>query len=191
MLKKPTGEEIMQETGYLKENKKVLELLKRIKKFQAFSDDDIEAFLEVGKLKSYEAGETIISKGDKDQWVYFLISGQVKIVKGEKTFAVLEGGGDLFGEMGVIDGAPRSASVWALARTMVLGLDCSNLDQRLKDNARVFQYAVFRLFAETLAERLRQTDEELLKLQTELKKKDKLIAQLKKSGGLEDETIWV
>ncbi len=93
--------------------------------------------------------------------------------------------------MGVIDGAPRSASVWALAKTMVLGLDCSNLDHKLKDNARVFQYAVFRLFAETLAERLRQTDEELLKLQAELQKKDKLITQLKKSGSQEDETIWV
>jgi len=180
----------MQETSYLKENKKALELLKRIKKFQAFSDDDLESFLEVGKLQSYEAGETIIKKGSKDHWVYFLISGQVKIVKGEKTFAILEHSGDLFGEMGVIDGEPRSASVWALKKTMVLGLDCADFDSKRKESAGIFLYTVFRLFAESLAERLRITNDEVLKLQTELKQKDKLLAKLSGEDNKE-ETLWI
>ena len=179
----------MRETDYLKENKKALDLLRRIARFEAFSDEDLGSFLAVGKLKEYEAGETIIKKGTTDHWVYFLVSGEVKIVKGEKTFAILKQGGDLFGEMGVINGAPRSASVWALTKTMVLGLDCTNLNEQRKELASVFQYTVFRLCAESLAERLRLTNEEVLRLQAEIKEKDALLAKLTKNGN--NETMWL
>ena len=179
----------MRETDYLKENKKALDLLRRIARFEVFTDEDLSSFLAVGKLREYEAGETIIKKGDTDHWVYFLVSGEVKIVKGERTFAILNQGGDLFGEMGVVNGAPRSASVWALTKTMVLGLDCTNLNERRREMASVFQYTVFRLCAESLAERLRMTNEEVIRLQDEIKQKDALIAKLTKNG--HDETMWV
>lgn len=180
----------MRETSYLKENKKALDLLKRIARFSAFDDKDLNSFLEVGKLREYEAGETLIKKGDIDHWVFFLISGEVKIVKGEKTFAVLKQGGDLFGEMGVIDGSPRSASVWALTKTMVLGLDCSNIDASRKESTTVFRYTIFRLFAESLASRLRVTNDEILRMQKELKEKDALIAELTGKDP-NDKTLWV
>ena len=180
----------MRETDYLKENKKALELLKRVEKFKTFSDEELCSFLEVGKLREYEPGETIIKKGERDAWVYFLVSGTVKIVKGEKTFAELCGKGELFGEMGVIDGSPRSASVWAETKAMVLGIDCSKIDDRLKERASIFLYTVFRLFAESLAERLRVTSDEVLALQRELKKKDELIARLTGKDP-DDQTLWV
>lgn len=185
----------MRATDYLKENKKAMDLLQRIETFKAFSDDDINSFMEVGKLMEYEAGETIINKGETDHWVYFLVSGEVKVVKGEKTFAILRRGGELFGEMGVIDGAPRSASVWALTKTMVLGVDCSRMGEERKQNTRIFHYTIFRLFAESLAERLRETTNEVIKLQSELKQKDALIAKLTgKTPGDEgegDKTLWI
>jgi CRP/FNR family cyclic AMP-dependent transcriptional regulator len=180
---------IMRETDYLKENTKALDLLRRIDRFQTFSDEELGLFLALGKLKEYEAGETIIKKDDVDHWVYFLISGEVKIVKGEKTFAILKRHGDLFGEMGVIDGSPRSASVWALQKTMVLGLDCANLNDQRKEQATIFQYTIFRIFAESLAERLRITNDEVIRLLAELKQKNALIEQL--SQQKDDKTMWL
>ncbi len=168
----------MQETDYLKENQKALDLLKRIEKFQSFSDENLRSFLEVGKLKSYEAGETIVRRGTKENWVYFLVSGQVKVVKGENTFAILKQSGDLFGEMTVIDQEPRSASVWALTKTMLLGIDCSHLDQVNEYSGTVFHYTIFRLFAESLAERLRITNDEVMKLQKKLHETDKQLTKL-------------
>ncbi len=179
----------MRETDYLKENKKALDLLRRIDRFQAFSDEDLGSFLAVGKLKEYEAGETIIKKGDIDHWVFFLVSGEVKVVKGEQTFAILKRSGDLFGEMGVIDGSPRSASVWAMTKTMLLGLDLGNLQDPKKEFANIFYYTIFRLFAESLAERLRMTNEEIVRLQGELKQKDALIAKLSKDP--QNDTMWL
>ena len=180
----------MRETNYLKENKKALDLLKRIERFSAFDDQELSSFLEVGKLKEYDAGETIIKKGEIDHWVYFLVSGEVKIVKGEKTFAILKEGGDLFGEMGVIDGSPRSASVWALTKTMVLGLDCASIDATRKESTAIFRYTVFRLFAESLATRLRVTNEEVLRMQRELKEKDALMAKIT-GKDVDSDTLWV
>lgn len=179
----------MRETDYLKENKKALDLLRRISRFQAFSGEELDSFLAVGKLKEYEAGETIIKKGEIDHWAYFLVSGEVKIVKGEKTFAIFKRSGDLFGEMGVIDGSPRSASVWALTKTTVLGLDFSTFNEQNKEMAGFFHYTVYRLFAESLAERLRVTNEEVMRLQGELKEKDALLAKLNKQGN--SDTMWL
>lgn len=177
----------MRESGFLKENSNVLALLRRIEKFKAFSEDDLRSFIQYGKLMEYAAGETIIKKGEVDQWVYFLISGQVKIVKGDKTFAVLQRSGDLFGEMGVIDGSPRSASVWALCKSMVLGIDCASLGKDQLPQGTALHYTIFRLFAEVLAERLRITNEEVSSLQKSLQEKEAIIAQFA-SG---EKTIYV
>ncbi len=180
----------MRETDYLTENKNALALLQRIEKFQAFKEEDLHSFLEVGKIREYEPGETIIKKGDKDQWAYFLLSGEVKIVKGEKTFAILKHGGDLFGEMGVIDKTSRSASVWAQTKTMLLGVDCSQLDEKKTMRGTIFHYTIFRLFAECLADRLRVTNEEVIRLQKELKEKEAELEALKNDTPKGD-TLWV
>ncbi len=177
----------MRESGFLKENSNVLTLLKRIEKFKTFSDDDLRSFIQYGKLMEYAAGETIIKKGEVDNLVFFLISGQVKVVKGDQTFAILNRSGDLFGEMGVIDGSPRSASVWALAKSMVLGIDCTALAKEQVPQGSALQYTIFRLFAEVLADRLRLTNEEVSKLQKSLQEKEAIIAQFT-SG---EKTIFV
>ncbi|MCK5230884.1 MAG: cyclic nucleotide-binding domain-containing protein [Desulfobulbaceae bacterium] len=180
----------MRETDYLKENKHVLALLKRIGKFQNFSDEDLHSFMKIGKLREYDPGEMIVKKGDTDRWAYFLISGEVKIVKGGETLGILNRGGDLFGEMGVVDGGPRSATVWARTKTMVLGVDCSVLAQEEINNGIAFLYTIYRLFAEVLAERLRITTDEVTKLKSQLELEKKGEGGEKGSGD-DDKTLWV
>ena len=180
----------MRETDYLKENKHVLALLKRIDRFQNFSDKDLHSFMKLGKLREYDPGEMIVKKGDRDRWAYFLISGEVKIVKGGETLGILNRGGDLFGEMGVVDGGPRSATVWARTKTMVLGVDCSVLAQQEKiNNGIAFLYTIYRLFAEVLAERLRVTTEEVTKLKSQLERKRE--GGEEKSSDKDDKILWV
>ncbi len=180
----------MRETDYLKENKYVLALLKRIDTFQNFSDEDLHSFMKLGKLREYKPGEMIVKKGDTDRWAYFLISGEVKIVKQGETLGILNRGGDLFGEMGVVDGAPRSATVWARTKTMVLGVDCSVLGRGKITNDVAFLYTIYRLFAEVLAERLRITTEEVTKLKSQLELEKKR-ERVEKNSGDEDKTLWV
>jgi len=61
-------------------------------------------------------GETIFKEGDTAKELYVIQSGQVEIQLGNRLLHTLEPN-DLFGEMALIDGAPRSAT--AIAKTEV------------------------------------------------------------------------
>ncbi|HMF26536.1 MAG TPA: cyclic nucleotide-binding domain-containing protein [Pseudolabrys sp.] len=61
-------------------------------------------------------GETIFKEGDTAKELYVIQSGQVEIQLGNRLLDTLEPN-DLFGEMALIDGAPRSAT--AIAKTEV------------------------------------------------------------------------
>ena len=67
----------------------------------------------------YTAGETVFRKGDTSDGLFLLLSGTIRIVThsddGETLLASV-GAGECFGEMGVIDGEPRSAT--AVAATL-------------------------------------------------------------------------
>jgi len=158
----------MRETLYLSENRKVLGLLRKIKQFAPFSDGDLRSFLDIGKLRQYQSGELIIREGDSDAWVYFLLSGEVGVYKEDQRVNTFNTLGDLFGEMGVVDGSLRSATIKAESDTLVLGVDGSLIDQMFKTNALTFCYTIYRLFSEVLAERLRVTTEENKRLTDEL-----------------------
>jgi CRP-like cAMP-binding protein len=59
------------------------------------------------------AGETVFKKGDASDGLFLLLSGTVRIIahpNGNETLLASVGAGECFGEMGVIDGEPRSAT---------------------------------------------------------------------------------
>lgn len=160
----------MIESDYLKGNISFLEKLKEIPTLSAFSEEELKGLLELSRIRKYEPGELILEEGFFDSWIYFLISGKVKIVKHGEDVSVLKRVGDIFGEMSIIDGSPRSASVYAVDKTVCLATDASYID-RLSDNDRIaFCYILYRIFSEILAERLRSTTEELIKEKEENKK---------------------
>ena len=158
----------MKETAYIGDNVKLIERLKKIEQLKSFSDSDLHSFLELAKLREYDAGEAIIQEGEIDCWIYFLISGKLEILKDDKIVTCLDNPGDLFGEMGVIDGSPRSATVRAAGmKTVVLGVDSSTVDRKLREKNHSLAHAVNRMFADILADRLRKLTEENMKLREE------------------------
>lgn len=162
------SEILMKETAYIGDNVKLIGRLKNIEQLKGFSDGDLHAFLQLAKLREYEAGEAIIQEGEIDCWVYFLINGKLEILKDDKIITRLQNPGDLFGEMGVIDGSPRSATVRAAAaKTVVLGVDSSTVDRELREKNHSLAHAVNRMFADILADRLRKLTEENIKLKDE------------------------
>jgi CRP/FNR family transcriptional regulator, cyclic AMP receptor protein len=70
-------------------------------------------------------GETIFKEGDTAKELYVIQSGQVEIQLGNRLLDTLEPN-DLFGEMALIDGAPRSAT--AIAKTDVVLVPISKKD---------------------------------------------------------------
>lgn len=158
----------MIESDYLKESEDLVQKLRQIPALASFDEKDLKGILNLSKIRKYEPGELIIEEGCYDCWIYFIVSGKVKIVKGEKELSVLDRRGDIFGEMGVIDGSARSASVYAVDETVCLATDASYIDRLSGNDKIVFCSILYRIFAEILANRLRLTSEELVRAREEI-----------------------
>ncbi len=78
--------------------------------------DVLEIFKDSPNARTYSAGEVIFSAGDTAREMYVLIEGTVDIVLDGKSIEELRPG-NVFGEMAIVDEAPRSAD--AVARTDV------------------------------------------------------------------------
>jgi CRP-like cAMP-binding protein len=160
----------MRESHYLKDTIKYLEKLKQIPTLEPFEDEDIKGLLALSKIRKYDAGELILEEGYYDSLIYFLISGKVRVLMHGEELHVLERTGDVFGEMSIIDSSPRSATVYAIDETVCLATDSSYVDRLSGNDKLAFCYILYRLFSEVLANRLRSTSEELIRLKDEVRR---------------------
>jgi len=64
--------------------------------------------------------------------------------------------------MGIIDGSIRSASAYALDKTICLAIDIAPIDKFSGNDKITICYILYKIFSEFLANRLRQTNEELI-----------------------------
>ena len=154
----------MKETDYLIGNIHLIEILKKFPVFESLNENDFYKLLKISKLKTYKAGEFIVTEGETDPWMYFLVKGKVKISKNGKEIVVLKQQGDVFGEMGVITKSPRSASAYADGDAICLSTDFLFIDKLAGSDKIVFSYLIYRIFSEIVVARLRKTTEELLNL---------------------------
>jgi CRP-like cAMP-binding protein len=148
----------MIETDYIKEGSKLLKDVRKIPVLDVLSDADLSFFLKMSKVRKYQADEFVCKEGFLDNWVYFLLQGKVKVEKQGRELALLEERGEIFGEMGLIDGSPRSASVIALTTTVCLATDTHLLDDLTGSEKVTFGYILYRAFAGHLAIRLRKAN---------------------------------
>lgn len=96
--------------------------------FHGLSEAELRALEQSGRREWREAGAVIFAEGDAAASLYLILSGSVVISRGEeRDSASVElsrlGPGELFGELALFDGAPRSATASAIERTelFVLG----------------------------------------------------------------------
>ncbi len=155
-----------------------LELVKRLKELPLFSslgEPAVKGILKLCKLVQYEPNEVVFEEGQFDDRIFFLISGMVKVVKRGTEVNTLRRRGDVFGEMGIIGGKPRSASIVAMDKTTCLIMDASYMERLEQKDKDTCLYIIYRVFSDILSERLRDTTSELIKAKED-------IARLKEGG---------
>jgi CRP/FNR family transcriptional regulator, cyclic AMP receptor protein len=153
----------MLESAYNPINKSFLDSLRTIPVLEAFDEQELHRLLEMSKIRKYKAGECIVEEGRTDTWLYFLMYGQIRISKEGKELAVLQRKGEVFGEMGALDNARRSASAFAVTDTVCLATDIFYLEKLTGNDKLAFGYVFYRLVAEILSRRLRETTSALIK----------------------------
>ena len=115
---------------------------------------DTSLFLNLFKnkeAKSFAAGESIFKAGDAGDSMYVVIEGEVDILDGS-TALETAGPGAIFGELALIDDAPRSATVVAKTDTKVVPVDRWRFEFMVTETP-FFAVAVMKV----LADRLRRT----------------------------------
>jgi CRP-like cAMP-binding protein len=102
---------------------------------------------------SFEAGDLIFNKGDFGDSLYIIISGTVQVWDGPHLLNEL-GEGDIFGELALLDPAPRSASVKTVAPTRLLQLDAAHFRTILEERPEV-PVAIIRVLTGYIRDNLR------------------------------------
>lgn len=163
----------MEESKYLKENIHNIQKLLELPTLGNFETEELGRLLRVSKIRKYAKEESIFRENEMDQWLYFLISGEVRIIKQGQELTRMRRRGDVFGEMGVIGHTDRSASAVAAVETVCLTTDAKRLEHLSGKDKMTFGYLFYRILAEVVTERLRTTSEELVSLKAKIKDMEK------------------
>lgn len=168
----------MAEINAIEENSELLERIKNLTTMKILSDEEFAEMIKLSKICQYLPGENIIKEKYFDNRIFFLISGKVQISKENQQLEIIDRAGDSFGEMSVIEGLARSATIRALEETVCLTVDAS-FAERLRKNEKL--NLLDKIFTEVLASRLRVTSEQYAgALQTigKLEKKCTILTEL-------------
>lgn len=104
----------------------VVDVLAEIPLFRVLSQEGISAAARAGLSRIYAPGQIICHQGDPGDHLYAVVEGLVKIVftseRGDEMVLNILGPEEIFGELALLDGSPRSASAVALKSTSVFVL---------------------------------------------------------------------
>jgi len=140
-------------------SKEALESLRNIGLFSSVRDEDLTAIATLLIERRFPKHKTIVEEGLPGDYMYIIREGRVSVSKlsddgREKILEFLEAG-DFFGEMALLDNAPRSASVRALSDARVLALSRGDFLNVLRANPDLAMAVI-----QELTRRLRQIDEQ-------------------------------
>ncbi|HZA19993.1 MAG TPA: cyclic nucleotide-binding domain-containing protein [Actinomycetota bacterium] len=99
----------------------VIESLRHVPLFSACSNRELRAIAGVVKNVAHPKGTVIATEGDPGVGLFVIVEGEAEVTIGGKRMAILRRG-DFFGEIALLDGGPRSATVTARSDLKLLGL---------------------------------------------------------------------
>lgn len=138
----------------------VKEALSSTRLFSSLPPEHLEELAPLFVERTFEKEEVIFHQGDEGESLFLVISGQARvereIMDGRRVTLALRGPGSVLGEMALIDGAERSASVYALERVKGLSLARSSFYSFLSNHLEAFQSLLV-----ILCQRLRESDQKV------------------------------
>ena len=140
------------------ESSTILEKLSHIEVVRSLPPEEIEDVLMCVEPVAHAAGSVIFEQGDAGDALYLIDSGKVEISVTDtggarKVIAVLEGGAS-FGEMALLTGEPRTATVIAATDVSLLKIEGEHFEE-LIDRSPKIRLAIERLNTKRLTDNVR------------------------------------
>jgi CRP/FNR family transcriptional regulator, cyclic AMP receptor protein len=144
-------------------------LLEKIPIFAGIGEVHLHRIAAIGTEEEHALGTTIFAEGDAGTKLYVVLAGAVRVSRmvpgmGEEALAVFKPGA-YFGEMALIDEAPRSAHAIVHERARLFIIAKSDLEELLFID-RELAYELLWNFVRTLSRRLRETNDKMTFLAT-------------------------
>ncbi|HET6830191.1 MAG TPA: Crp/Fnr family transcriptional regulator [Solirubrobacterales bacterium] len=135
-------------------------LLARVPLLSDLEQDELQRIAQVAIPRSFPKGARVFHEGDTSDACYVIRSGEVRVTRehsdGRAIALATLGPGELVGELAMIDGGVRSASVEALTDVDLLAVSAADMRGLLERNAGITAKLVV-----ALTKRLRETNERI------------------------------
>ena len=127
--------------------------------FAGVSLPGVQALADRGRPKAFAAGSILIRQGDIGETMYVILNGRVRVQRehaalAEPVLLAELDAGQVVGEMGLLDGEPRSATVIAIDEVEAVELTATDLTEVMLEHPDVATTLL-----KTLSRRVRSTDE--------------------------------
>jgi len=137
-----------------------LVVLRNVPLFAGLDQSELEKLSRVAGRRRAERGEFVVRSGEETDALYILISGRAKVTnsdeEGREIILAVLGPGESFGEMGLIDGSPRSANVVAQEPCELVVVSKPDFQRCMQDN-----FHVALKLMQVLVRRLREADRKI------------------------------
>jgi serine/threonine protein phosphatase PrpC len=136
-----------------------IDTIRKMPIFKFLTYKELVRILNITTVREASPGERIITEGEDGEELFIVLSGKVRVHKGETSIVSLTNG-DHFGEMALIDKAPRSASVSAEVKTSLLQISRAEFFNIIRKEPRMATKLLWS-FLQVISERLRTTSTQL------------------------------
>ncbi|MFC1534664.1 serine/threonine-protein kinase, partial [Thermodesulfobacteriota bacterium] len=133
---------------------KKLKILKGLDFFKDFLFGELAEVLKVTRWIKCKTNSTIITEGEIEDCFYIIATGELLVIKGGKSLATLKRG-DCFGEMAYLIKAPRTATIQALSKSILVKINSTAIENM---SIRT-QLRFYKIFTGTLIQRLTSASE--------------------------------
>jgi len=133
-------------------------LLARVPLFDQLSPEELDPVASVAVPRSFPKGVRVLREGDATDACYIVRSGDLRVTRehpdGRAIALATLGPGDIFGELAMLDGGTRSASVETLSESELLALPASDMRRVVAEHGEIAAKLIV-----ALTRRLRETNE--------------------------------
>lgn len=131
-----------------------LDLLRTVPLFSGLRDRDLERIASLSDIVDLPAGRRIMAQSERGTEMFILVSGDAEVIRDGESLGS-RGPGTILGEIALIDGGPRTATVTLTADSRLLVVARREFHTLLDDFPEVRLHVL-----ETVASRLRSLDHE-------------------------------